>query len=67
MRDANVAQDVVREAFLENWWGADSDATRFTHPRRLPTLTHGQMTSCTSPSESDIQPQPATGHCLTVT
>jgi RNA polymerase sigma-70 factor (ECF subfamily) len=40
LRDADLAQDVVQEAFLDHWRSASFDATRSTHRRWLLMLTH---------------------------
>ena len=40
LRDVDLAQDVVQEAFLEHWRNASFDATRSTHRRWLLMLTH---------------------------
>lgn len=40
LRDVDLAQEVVQEAFLEHWRGAGFDATRSTHRGWLLMLTH---------------------------
>ena len=40
LRDENLAQDVVQEAFLDHWRGASFDATRGTRRHWLLMLTH---------------------------
>ena len=40
LRDEELAQDVVQEAFLDHWRGATFDATRGTRRRWLLMLTH---------------------------
>jgi RNA polymerase sigma-70 factor (ECF subfamily) len=40
VRDPDMAQDVVQEAFLEHWRNANFDASRSTHRRWLLMLTH---------------------------
>jgi RNA polymerase sigma factor (sigma-70 family) len=40
LRDADLAHDVVQEAFLDHWRGKTFDATRSTHRSWLLMLTH---------------------------
>lgn len=42
LRDPDLAQDAVQEAFLEHWRSTTFDGTRSTHRRWLLMLTHRQ-------------------------